>query len=330
MTFLDRVYQTITKYQLIKSGDTIVIGVSGGADSIALLESLSFWQSTLGLKLIVGHIHHGMRKEADADQNFVEKWCTDRNVPCEIIRVRVSKKSPGSIEERAREKRFDALITIAKKYHADSIALAHHQDDLAETVLMRIIRGTGLQGLQAIMPSRTINGMRFIRPFIDITRSDIEKFLIKKAIAYRTDQTNTDITFFRNKIRHHLLPLLAKQYNPRISSTLSNLAKNVGLDYDFLFIAGQTAFQDLANWETTQKLFFHITDLNELHPAILRSVMRIAIHAFKGNTNAITTTHIQKIENLIQNTAGAKGELHLPQGLKLMRQKNRLYLYHIK
>jgi tRNA(Ile)-lysidine synthase len=330
MTFLDRVYQTITKYQLIKSGDAIIIGVSGGADSIALLESLLFWQSTLGLKLIAGHIHHGLRKEADADQNFVKKWCTDRNIPCEIVRVRVSKESPGSIEERAREKRFDALISIAKKYNADSIALAHHQDDLAETVLMRIIRGTGLQGLQAILPSRTINGMRFIRPFIDITRSDIEKFLVKRSITYRIDQTNTDITFFRNKIRHHLLPLLAKQYNPKISSALSNLAKNVGLDYDFLFIAGQTAFQDLANWETAQKLFFHITDLNQLHPAVLRSVMRLAIHAFKGNTNAITTAHIQKVEAFIQTPTKTKSELHLPQGIKLMRQKNRLYLYQIK
>lgn len=325
MTFPERIDQTITAYSLIRAGDTIVGGISGGADSSALLECLALRQNALGLKIIAAHVHHGLRPSADNDMRFVEQLCEKKGIPFESIRVQVSKKAGRSIEETAREQRFNALIKIAKKYHADSIALAHHQDDLAETVLMRLIRGTGLHGLQAILPKREINGICVIRPFIHVTRQDIETFLAKRKLSYRTDPTNTDQTFARNKIRHHLMPLLKKHYNPGIVSVLAGLAETSGLDYDLLSLMTKNAFHDLAKRKSRQKISFTTADLNQLHPAVLRALFRHAIAEAHGNTDGITLAHIRAVEALLHDGSKTKGiEIHLPHGITVMKQKKTL------
>ncbi len=247
LTFLKKITHTISTHNLIKRGDTVVLGVSGGADSMALLEVFDKIRHAWGLQVIVCHVNHGLRKSADADERFVKKICDQRGIPCHCVRITMPAKPKDSIEQLAREKRFAALIKTAKKLNADAVALAHHQNDLAETVLMRIIRGSGLQGLQAILPKRRINGTLFIRPLIHQTREDIEKFLTQEGVSYRNDPTNSDLKFFRNKIRHQLMNCLRTKYNPKIQEALAGLAETASIDYGFLQQEAEKNFETVIN-----------------------------------------------------------------------------------
>lgn len=324
MTFLNHVYQTIQKKHLLNTGDTILVGVSGGADSIALLEALLFCQGQWGLKIIAGHVHHGLRRSADADQKFVQKFCEQRRVLCETRRVHIPSQPHDSLEQAARTQRFAALIDMAKRHQANAIALAHHQDDLAETVLMRILRGTGLQGLQGILPQRDISGLRFIRPMIQTTREEIEDFLQKNGIAYRNDPTNRNTKFLRNQIRHQLIPLLKDHYNPQITRVLSTLAETASTDYDYLASTAEAMFHTLAVWETKKKFYMKTGSCHKLHPALLRMLLRHAIHALKGNTRSITFDHIQQIAALIDLTATDTTEIHLPHHLNVKKIRDKI------
>lgn len=310
--FLKNIKRTISSYSLIKPGDTILIGVSGGADSIALLEILEKLRHELGLKLIVFHFNHGLRKSADTDQRFVEKICRQKNIACRRGRNLNPRPQGDSIEQAARKKRFAALIKCAKQVKADSIALAHHQNDLAETVLMRIIRGSGLQGLQAILPKRTIEGMTFIRPLIHEKRSNIEAFLKSENIKFRTDPTNKNTKFLRNKIRHKLLNCLSTNYNPNIQETLANLAETVSLDYEFLRQESAKHFKTVISKKTSTAIFLNLKKLCTKHPAIQRMIIRMAIEHIKGDTRTITLAHIRSIETFLANNQPKSAQIHLP------------------
>lgn len=325
--FIARIQQTITDNDLIKTGDTILIGISGGADSVALLNVLAELRSNSGLRLIACHVNHGLRKDADADQRFVEKICAQKNIPCRSIKIKIPSKLNDSIEQAARHKRFDALIQTAKKVKATSIALAHHQNDLAETVLMRIIRGTGLQGLQAILPKRTIKRTTFIRPLINEKRCDIEDFLSEHNIKFRTDPTNKNTKFLRNKIRHKLLNCLTTNYNPNIQETLANLAETTSSDYEYLRGEAAKKFKLIISQKSSTSISLNLKKLSKQHPAIKRLILRMTIEHLKGSTRTITLKHIQHIELLIIKKHTKTAQLSLPHGLKIKKAPSTISFY---
>jgi tRNA(Ile)-lysidine synthase len=221
----------------IKPGDRICVALSGGADSVALLLTLHAANATpresLGVGLSAVHVHHGLRgEEADADQHFVEDLCIaldvplhlhHANVPARIAETRAS-GDPETIEEAARNARYEFFTTLLASGHADSILTAHTLDDQAETVLMKLLRGAWTEGLSAIHPVLTLAKGKVLRPFLHTRRSDIEAFLKQSNQPWREDSTNTDTAFTRNKIRHELLPQL-RAYNPNLDQTLANLAE---------------------------------------------------------------------------------------------------------
>ena len=316
MNLLKNIRTTIETYRLIQTGDTVIAGVSGGADSVALLEALDGLRRELGLKLIVCHVNHGLRRDADTDQRFVERLCRAKGLVCEGSRVSI----PGprkDLEQAAREKRFAALIKAAKKYRADSIALGHHQNDLAETVLMRIIRGSGLQGLQAILPKRRIQGVTFIRPLINATRGDIEVFLAEQGLRFRTDPTNTDETFLRNKVRHTLLNCLASKYNPNIRDVLARLSETAALDYEFLTQTAARHLKKITLKRTGTSIYLDRKKLKRRHPALKRLILRQALECLCGHTRRLTLKHLHIVEGLIQNPPkpGSPGPVDLPAGV---------------
>jgi tRNA(Ile)-lysidine synthase len=220
----------------IKPGDRISVALSGGADSVALLLTLHAANSTsrggLGIGLTATHINHHLRSaESDADQQFVEDLCISLDIPLHLHQANVPERvasTKETIEEAARNARYDFFTTLLASGHADSILTAHTLDDQAETVLMKLLRGAWTEGLSAIHPIVTLPKGKILRPFLETRRADIEAFLKSANQPWREDSTNTDLTFTRNKIRHELLPQLRDQlraYNPNLDQTLANLAE---------------------------------------------------------------------------------------------------------
>jgi tRNA(Ile)-lysidine synthase len=221
----------------IKPGDRLSVAISGGADSVALLLTLHAANSTaresLGVGLSAVHINHQLRgEESSTDQQFVEDLCIALDIPLHLhqadVHARLAKTradgNPETIEEAARNTRYDFFSTLLNSGHADAILTAHTLDDQAETVLMKLLRGAWTEGLSAIHPVLTLAKGRVLRPFLNTRRADIEAFLKQANQPWREDSTNTDTAFTRNSIRHELLPQL-RAYNPNLDQTLANLAE---------------------------------------------------------------------------------------------------------
>jgi tRNA(Ile)-lysidine synthase len=221
----------------IKPGDRLCVAISGGADSVALLLTLHTANTTprdsLGVGLSAVHINHHLRgEESNADQQFVEDLCIHLDIPLHLHQADVPTRiaearasgNPETIEEAARNARYEFFNTLLASGHADSILTAHTLDDQAETVLMKLLRGAWTEGLSAIHPVLTLAKGRILRPFLQTRRAGIEAFLNQSNQPWREDSTNTDTTFTRNKIRRELLPQL-RAFNPNLDQTLANLAE---------------------------------------------------------------------------------------------------------
>lgn len=217
---LNKLVAFIRKYDMLQPGDRVVCAVSGGADSIALLFALYLLQSKLRIEVSAAHFNHGLRgTESDRDEAFVHALCERFDIPLAVGRGQVSPGKKG-LEAAARDARYNFLKSLPGK-----IATAHTANDNAETMLMHLVRGTGLKGLGAIAP---VNGV-LIRPMLDITRREVEDFLREYHLEYVTDSTNDTDLFLRNRLRHHVMPFLEKE-NPRIYQNMSALAQRLHED----------------------------------------------------------------------------------------------------
>ena len=209
---------------MFTKGDRVLVGVSGGPDSIALLLALHGLKSELGLKLFVASLNHMFRKDAEKDIRFVKKMAAKLKVPLFTENIDIPKQHKvdgGSKEDLARTVRYDFFLKAAKKFRANKIALGHTRDDQAETVLMRLIYGAGITGLSGIPATRKFNKYLIVRPFIETARSDINLYLKEKKVEAKIDVTNSDNAYKRNKIRSQLIPLLEREYNPNIKEALA-------------------------------------------------------------------------------------------------------------
>lgn len=329
MKFLNQVKKTIKHHNLLDFGDRVLIGVSGGADSLALLFTLNYLKKELGLYLHVAHLDHMMRKDSYRDKLFVENLAGKLNIPATGGSVNISKiAKKGSLEEIARISRFNFLFKVAKQNRCKKIALGHTKDDQAETVLMRILRGAGLYGLQAILPKRKIKNHIVIRPLIEIERKAIEQFLKNKKIIPRVDKTNLSLRFFRNRIRHKLIPLLMKEYNSNIKQILNTTALNVGSDYAYIEKLSKNALRkcSLKNKCSSRKIELSIERFQRLDFAIQRMVLRLAINKLKNNLRRLTFKHLQEVESLIKERP-ANSIVDLPCDISIKKKKISLLIY---
>jgi tRNA(Ile)-lysidine synthase len=317
---IDTVKNTIKKYELLKKNETILIGISGGPDSVCLLYILNSLKQDLKLKLHAVHIDHMLRDDSKKDLKYVQDLCTRLKIPLKSARINIrSLAQKGSLEEVARNARLNFFFKTAKIIKADAIALGHNLDDQAETVLMRILRGSGLSGLSGILPKRNILGFQVIRPLIEVKRKEIEAFLRKRRIKARIDSTNSENIYFRNRIRHKLLPLLENKYSPNIKELLANMAESVALDYDYL---AQTTNKISKNSKTR----FSLDKLDSLHPALKRLIFRSAIAALKGDTRRLTFQHVREIEDLLLSRPSGS-IVNLPRNVCARKKKNYLEFY---
>lgn len=319
---LEKARNTIKKYELINKGDKILVAVSGGPDSVALLYLLNSLRSELRINLHIAHLDHRLRKGSYKDKGFVEKLAKQLKLPVTTAQINVRELAKkGSLEEIARNARLGFLFRVAKDVKANKIALGHNLDDQAETVLMRILRGTGLYGLSGILPKRSLAGFKIIRPLIAVKRKEIEKFLKKRKVRTCIDRSNLEGIYLRNRIRNRLLPLLQKEYNRNIKEVLSNMAESIGYDYDYLNQRAALAIKRL-----TSRQRIEMDKYLSWHPAIQRLVLRLMIAKIKGDMRGITFQHIKEIEDLIFQRP-INSIVDLPKGISVVKKKKYLSFY---
>lgn len=322
-TLRQQVLDTIQEHGLCRKNDTVIVAVSGGADSVALLDLLATLPG-FPLNLIAAHLNHCLRgEESDADERFVAALATSRTIPLETCRVDVralAGQKGLSLEEAGREARYLFFEQLRRKHNAAAIATAHHSDDQAETFLIRLLRGSGIDGL-ACIPYRNKQGV--IRPLLDISRQELRRYLEERGLQWHEDASNQDRSFLRNRIRLELLPLLA-DYSPKVTRTLAATAALMQQEQHLLDRCVNETFSCLARLRPGS-VFLPYSGCSR-EPAGMRfRLYRQAVASVAGNLRRFGQEHIRQLDRLLlEGSTGAR--LPLPGGLAAVRTADGLLL----
>lgn len=329
-----QVKHTIDRHHLLAADDAVVIGVSGGPDSLCLLHALLCLRDSHGLRLHVAHLNHGLRgAEADADAAFVSDLAKQWSLPATVEKCDVAawaKQRRLAIEEAARQARYAFLARVARHVGATKIAVGHNADDQVETICMHWLRGSGLAGLRGMQPMAQISelrlgdeemelgtqggGLLLIRPLLEVPRATIEAYCAEHGLQPRFDRSNLDTTLYRNRLRHELLPFL-ETFNPNIRQVLLRSARIFAADYDYLRRAAAEAWSDVVIREDSDAIIFSLAKWRELHLSLKRSVLRQAIHRLRRSLRNINWVHVENALQVLQN--GTTGMVvTLPCGLE--------------
>jgi tRNA(Ile)-lysidine synthase len=304
----DKVLKTIQDRNMLSSGDRVVVAFSGGIDSTALIYILNSLGKKLKIKLFAAHLNHQIRgKDAEADASFVKKTSEKLGIPCFIEKFDVpgfAKQEKLNLEDAARRMRYEFLERIAAKAGANKIALAHTADDNIETFLMRLIRGTGMKGLEGIPPVRD----KIIRPMIELYRKEIERYLSSKKITARIDKTNYETKYLRNRVRRNLIPAL-ESYNPNIRESLIRAISAANAVQDFVESKAKEAFKKVVSLKTNDEIRFNIKEFLKIDAMLKGEVLRLAIVAVKKDLVDISRVHI---DDIIDQLEKKRAEVDLP------------------
>lgn len=335
---IQKISQFCQKNNLMARHDHLVLGVSGGTDSLCLLDVLDTLRSDFDLNLTIAHLNHQLRgADAQADEAYVRDVAAQRQLPLFVESIdvaAVAAQRKQSVEEAARQLRYTFLARVAHQVGATKIAVGHHADDQVETVLMHFLRGTGLSGLRGMLPVTNLAQLRLnppeqspisnplppsslllIRPLLETSRRDIEAYCQTRGLEPRQDFSNQDTTFFRNRLRHELLPQL-ETYNPNIRQTLQRTAKVMAAETEFLQAQLELAWQTVIHSESAETIELDLAAWRKLPLALKRSTLRHAVHTLRRSLRDINFEHIETAVNLLETgNVGAKATL--PQGLML-------------
>ena len=295
----------IKKNNLIRENDKILVAVSGGPDSICLLNILYNIKERLKIELYVAHVNHLIRKEAKSDAEFVKEFCDSKDIEFFYKECDVKEKAQTekiSTEEAGRNARYEFFEEIANKYSINKIAIGHNKNDLAETLIMNILRGTGTQGLKAILNK---NG-KYIRPLLDVDREKIEEYCEKNNLKPRIDLTNFENNYTRNKIRNIVIPYVKKEFNPNIVETLTRLSQIATEEQDFINLEVEKAYKKILLSEESENIKISGKKFVEIHTAIQKRTILYIINRLFGNTKQIEKKHIEDIIKLINKNIGNK------------------------
>ena len=309
---------TIKKYNMLQKGDKVVLGVSGGADSVALLRMLCKQREELSFTLFVVHINHGIRGlEAKSDEDFVQDLCDKLGIDFTSKTFDVPKiaKEMGVTEEECgRILRYQEFKNCLKANNANKIAVAHNLNDQAETLIMRLCRGTGLTGLSGIAPVRD----NIIRPLIECTRGEIEEYLESLNQPYCTDSTNFKEDYARNKIRISLLPYMEKEINSGVINNLAKTAELLSAEDKYMEEQAEIAYKNALEKITEEAVYLRVEDLEKLPEVILRRVIRRGYRVFIKDIKDLTLRHITMVIQLLSTGTGKK--VNLVKGLGAQRE----------
>jgi len=293
---IKKVRNTISRYDMISHGDRVVAAVSGGPDSVCLLDILYQLKDDLGIELVVAHLDHGLRPDEDeAETRFVESLADSLQLPFETKNAgRNIAQREASLEERARHARYQFLEETLQKFSARKIAVGHNLNDQAETVLMRLIRGSGPSGLAGIPPLRD---EKIIRPLIEVSRNEIESYLEDRGLKYVTDASNLEPRFLRNRIRLKLLPLL-QEYQPQIVNLLGQTAGIMRKDEECLEEMAKAWVKGQDETGESRELRFHLSSFEKLPEALKNRVIRYALRETGGSLRRVGLRHIEAVRRL--------------------------------
>lgn len=308
---IEKVINSIEEHGMLRDGDKVVVGVSGGPDSMCLLHVLIRLRERYSLELVAAHVNHGLRgKEADEDEKYVERFCGENGVEFRGIKVdlkRISSERNVSDETAGREIRYEFFERIKQEEAADKIAIAHNMNDQAETVLMRIMRGTGLEGLAGIKPVR--DGV-YIRPILACSRSEIEDYCERNALNPRIDKTNFESIYSRNKIRLELIPFIEKNFNSDIINVLNRLADGAMVDSGYLEQEAEKKYEKYCKNKESKVII--TKEAFQEHEAVLTRLIRIAFARVLGSLRNLERLHIYQVIDLQKGGTGK--QLLLPNG----------------
>ena len=313
-----QVLDTIKKYDLIHHGDGIVVGISGGYDSVCLLHILSSISSEFDLKLYPVHVNHLLRgSEAQRDEDFVKEFCASLGLQVHIKKTDIAAKAQNekiSLEEAGRNARYEEFHRLARQMGAAKIAVAHSKNDQAETILMRIFRGTGPEGLKGIEYKRG----EIIRPLLDADRAQIEDYVNAEGLQAVTDSSNLHTDYFRNRIRLQVLPEINRAAGADITENLLRLSKIIVTDEDFLRYNSELYYKKALKYKKDFYARLDLSQLKKMHPAICSRVLRKVVADITGSINGLSYTHIEKVIGLINDGRSGAG-IHLPLGIMAVK-----------
>jgi len=321
--FIKDVRKTIDKNNMIAKGDKIIVGVSGGPDSLCLLHILKELSGEYDCSLYAAHLNHKFRGEAaDNDAAFVGEICRTWGIPVfiEVFDVPAYVEETGlSPEEAGRKIRYRLFKQVCEKVGGNKIAVAHNLNDQAETILMRLMRGSGIEGLKGI---EAVRG-NIIRPLLEIERSRIEKYCTENNLAPRLDKTNLEAVYHRNKVRLELIPYIEKNFNPNIMVTLSRFSGLVKDENDFLETEAGRKLQEIAEF-SEDRVVIDVSKLTAVNKALQRRIIRQCIEKFSGTLNGFDFKHFEGVLELGGKATGAA--VILPHKLKVFRSYGKLVL----
>ena len=331
---LTKAWDYIKANKMIEKGDRIVIGVSGGADSVCLLYVLAEGCREYNLALNVVHINHGIRgKEAVEDELFVKELCNVLNVDFYSFSYdvrKIAKEESISEEEAGRKVRYKAFSEICHTKQCNKIAIAHNKNDNAETVLFHLFRGTGMKGLSGIEPKRMettdFGEVTIIRPLLDCSRMEIEEVLRKKEITYRTDSTNLTDDYSRNKIRNKILAYAVKEINSGAVENIAGAATYLREAKDYIEADIIKYYQELVE-EKDHTFQFSISEMKNRHPAIQKGIIFQIMENLAKRRKDLEAKHVEAVLSLFDKQVGRC--VHLPYGMIAERGYQQIKLYHI-
>lgn len=323
---ISKVFKTIASFGMFRANERVMVGVSGGPDSVSLLHILDVMRDRLPLHLAVAHLNHGLRGEAsNRDEVFVRNLAGKMGAPffCERTDARVLADAQGrSLEEAGRVARYEFFHRVADLHGFEKIALAHHADDNAETVLMYLLRGSGMLGLSGISPVR---GSRIVRPLICLRRKEILRYLSENRLSFVLDASNEDTGFIRNRIRCQLIPQLQNQYNPKIIHALNRLSNLACAEEAWLVSITTPLLQAATVQEGINRTALCIRMLRTHPEGALRRILRQAVERVKGDLRRISLVHVDAAIKIVYGN-NERARLDLPDRIQIQRNQDRLII----
>ncbi len=299
------ILKTIKKYNLIQKGDKIVIGVSGGPDSICLLNVLNNLKKELEIEIFVAHVNHMIRKAADSETEYVQEFCKKLGVACFVNKVdiiKLAKNEKKGTEETGREVRYKFFNEILEKTNSNKIATAHNSNDKAETVILNILRGSGISGLKGIEAERN---NKYIRPLIEIDRKKIEEYCEKNKLNPKYDESNNENIYNRNKVRNEIIPYIKKEFNQNIIKTINRLSEVATEEDEYLKNITKQKYEELLEINE-ENIVLNLKKFNNLELVIKRRLILYTINEVLHTINGIEKINIDDIIKMCDRNIGNK------------------------
>ena len=323
----EEVLETIKKYNMIENGEKVVLAVSGGPDSICMLDILNDIKNDetidINFEIVVAHVNHMIRKEAEEDEKYVKKYCEEKQIEFYSKSIDVQKMANNNkigIEEAGRKARYDFFDEILERTNAQKIAIAHNKNDKVETVLMHILRGSGINGLKGIEAKRG----KYIRPLIECERNEIEEYCTEKNLQPRIDKTNFENEYTRNKVRNLLIPYIQKEFNPNLIQTIDRLSNLVAEEEKYMDKQVENAYKEMLISESKNEIQLQLKTFNIQEKVIKSRIILYTITRLFGNSKGLEKIHIEDIIKLCSNNIGNK-YLTPNKNIKILIKNHKIY-----